>query len=71
MLLGIIRDKTNNIEYHIDSETKDNYTELSITRVDNDTIRLLSKEEFLNLLQTIFSSKLTYKEKYKDYDIFW
>lgn len=71
MLLGIIRDKTNNIEYHVDSETKDNYTELSITRVDNDTIRLLSKEEFLNLLQTIFSSKLTYKEKYKDYDVYY
>lgn len=71
MLLGIIRDKTNNIEYHVDSETKDNYTELSITRVDNNTIRLLSKEEFLSLLQTLFSSNLTYKEKYKDYDVYY
>ena len=70
MLLGIIKDETNNIEYYIDSENKDNYSELSITRVDSTTTRLLSKEEFSNLLKTIFSSKLTYKEEYKDYRVY-
>ena len=70
MLLGIIKDETNNIEYYIDSENKDNYSELSITRVDSTTTRLLSKEEFSNLLKTIFSSKLTYKEEYKDYSVY-
>ena len=70
MLLGIIKDETNNIEYYIDSENKENYSELSITRVDSTTTRLLSKDEFLNLLKTIFSSKLTYKEEYKDYSVY-
>lgn len=70
MLLGIIKDQTNNIEYYIDSENKDKYYEISVTKVTNNTSQLLSKEEIRSLLKTIFSSKLTYKEKYNDYDVY-
>ena len=70
MLLGIIKDQTNNIEYYIDTEKKDKYYEISVTKVTNNNSKLLSKEEIRNLLKTIFSSKLTYKEKYNDYDVY-
>lgn len=70
MLLGIIRDKTNNIEYYIDSEKKDNYCEIGITRVDNSTVKMLNIDETKELFKTILSSKLTFKEHLNDYDIY-
>ena len=70
MLLGIIRDTTNNIEYYIDSEKKDNTTEISFTAVNNGIIKELSKKEIIKLIKTIFSSKLTFKEKYNEYDVY-
>ena len=70
MLLGIIKDKTNNIEYYIDSVKKENYNEIGITRIDSNGSRLLLKDEVMKLLKTILSSKLTYKEKYNDYDVY-
>ncbi len=70
MLLGIIKDTTNNIEYYINSEEKDNYSEITFVMVKEGTIKALSKEEVRKLLKTILSSNLTYKEKYNDYDVY-
>lgn len=70
MLLGIIKDETNNIEYYINSETKDNVSEIAFTMVSTNDVKTLSKEEIIKLLKTILSSKLTFKEKYNDYDVY-
>ena len=70
MLLGIIKDTTNNIEYYINSEEKDNYSEITLVMVKENTIKALTKEEIRKLLKTILSSNLTYKEKYNDYDVY-
>ena len=70
MLLGIIKDITNNIEYYINSDKKDNLSEITFIMIKENTIKALSKEEIQKLLKTIFSSKLTYKEKYNDYDVY-
>lgn len=70
MLLGIIKDTTNNIEYYINSEEKDNYSEITFVKVEEGTISALTKEEIRKLLKTILSSNLTYKEKYNDYDVY-
>ena len=70
MLLGIIKDTTHNIEYYINSETKDNYSEITFVKVEENSVKALSKEEIRKLLKTILSSNLTYKEKYNDYDVY-
>lgn len=70
MLLGIIKDTTNNIEYYINQEEKDNYSEITFVKVEEGTTKALTKEEIRKLLKTILSSNLTYKEKYNDYDVY-
>ena len=70
MLLGIIKDTTNNIEYYINSEEKNNYSEITFVMVEENTIKALSRVEIRNLLKKILSSNLTYKEKYNEYDVY-
>ena len=66
MLLGIINDTTNKNNYYINY--KDN--EVNIVKVNNNSINSLDKEEIRNLIKTLLSSKLTYLEKYNDYDVY-
>lgn len=66
MLLGIIKDTTHKNNYYINY--KDN--EVTIIKVNNDSIQALDGNEVKNLIKTLLSSKLTYKEKYNDYDIY-
>jgi hypothetical protein len=53
---------------HLDKQ--DNYNELSIIETTKDTIRALNELDAISLIKTILSSKLTYKEKYNDYDVY-
>ena len=70
MLIGIIKNETSNVSYYINLDKKETYNELFIIEATKDTIRALNKTEAINLLKTILSSKLTYKEKYNDYDLY-
>ena len=70
MLIGIIKNETNNTSYYMHLDKQDNYNELSIIETTKDTIRALNELEAISLIKTILSSKLTYKEKYNDYDVY-
>ena len=70
MLIGIIKNNTNNEDYYIHLNIKNDINELSITHVGNQIIESLPLEKAKNLLKTILSSKLTFKEKEEDYDIY-
>ena len=70
MLVGIINNETINEHYFIHLDKIDNYNELSIIHVNNTTTEYLSKENAIDLLKTLLSSKLTFKEKENDYDIY-
>ena len=70
MLVGIINNETINEHYFIHLDKIDNYNELSIIHVNNATTEYLSKENAIDLLKTLLSSKLTFKGKENDYDIY-
>lgn len=70
MLIGIIKNETAKINYYIHLDKQENYNELSVIETTKNKTKALNKEEAINLLKTILSSKLTYKEKYNDYDVY-
>ena len=70
MILGIIRNETNKEDYYINLNVKDNESEISITHVNDQGVESLKEKEAINLLKILLSSKLTYKGKEEDYDIY-
>ena len=70
MLAGIINEETTNNSYYIYLVKKDNYSELSIVHINDNVTESLSKDDAVNLIKKILSSKLTFKEKENDYDIY-
>ena len=70
MLLGIIRNETNNEDYYIQLNVKNNVDELSIIHVNDNIVEPLSKDKARNLFKTLLSSKLTYKGKEEEYDVY-
>ena len=70
MLIGIIKEKQYDDNYYIHLNKKDDYNELSIIHVNNDIIEFLPRNKAKDLLKTLLSSRITYKEKENDYDIY-
>lgn len=70
MLIGIIKNETNNISYYIYLDNKDNINLISIVKADKNNIKALNELEATNLYKELLSSKLTYKEKYNEYDVY-
>ncbi|MBR5369855.1 MAG: hypothetical protein IK137_00965 [Bacilli bacterium] len=70
MLIGIIKNETTNSNYYIHIDKQDNYNRVSIIETTKNYIRSLSEIEAISILRKILSSKLTYKEKYNDYDVY-
>ena len=70
MLLGIIRNETANEDYYINLNIENNINKLCIQHVTNQGIKFLSKKQAIELLKLLLSSKLTYKEKENDYDVY-
>lgn len=70
MLIGIIKEKKFNDNYYIYLNDKVGYNELSIIHVNNDVIEPLPREKAKGLLNTLLSSKLTFREKIGDYKIY-
>lgn len=66
MVLGIIKDTTHKNDYYINYDSN----EVSIIKVNNYSVEILNKEDIKNLVGTLLNSKLTFKEKYNDYDIY-
>ena len=67
MLVGIIKEEINNDLYYVHLE--DNF-KFSIVHVNDNIVEVLKSEEVKTLFENVFSSKLTYKEKYNNYDIY-
>ena len=70
MLIGIIRETSHNDNYYIHFDNTKSPNELTFIHTNEETIETLDKEQIRNLIKTILSSNLTYKEKYNDYDIY-
>ena len=70
MLLGIIKNQNNNSSYYIHLDKENDYNKLYIIETTKDTVRALNRQEAISIIKTILSSKLTYKEKYNDYDVY-
>ena len=66
MLVGIIKEGKNNYYINFDNNMK----EISVILSNAKITRTLTKNEALNLLETILSSKLTYKEEKDNYSIY-
>lgn len=70
MLIGIIEDTTNKVKYYIDLENKDNTSKVTFTMVTSNSVKVLSIDEIKRLFKLLLSSKLHFKEKYNDYDVY-
>ena len=68
MLAGIIKEKKKT--YNIYLEQKDDKQLISITEETKGCIRALDEAEIYNLVAHLLSSKLTFKEKQNEYDIY-
>lgn len=68
MLAGIIQEKDNHYYIYIEEE-KDKNT-ISVIHTNKDKTKCLTEEEAKELLKTILSSTLTYKEKQGEYDVY-
>ena len=68
MLAAIINEKDNN--YYLNIEDDNDTKKVYVIHTYKDKTRCLSKEEAINLFNTIMSSKLTYKEKNGEYDVY-
>lgn len=66
MLLGIIKNETNNEHYFLHIDDND----FSIIHVNSTITEYLSRNKARDLLKTLLSSKLTYKEKEDNYDVY-
>lgn len=70
MLIGIIKNHNNNRNYYVHLTEEDNINKLSIVETTKDKVEALDINDAKVLLKTLLSSKLTYKEKYNDYDVY-
>ena len=68
MLAAIIKENDN--KYYLNLEEKNNTKIISIVHTNKNKVKNLNEEEAISLLNTILSSKLTYKERKGKYDIY-
>ena len=68
MLVSIIKEQMNN--YYINLEDKGDRKIISIIKSNNKDTKYIKKDEAINLLKRILSTKLTFLRKEDEYDVY-